>query len=213
MDQESQHAYTTLLDGIWHVAPPRIDARFVVHHPEADAAQHEIWSTTRGRLCIEMYNGGTLERVLLAQYDKREYWCLHPQLSEYERIERTERFIYHASTVGQETINGVTTQHLRGTCSDPPPAIYELEVWLAPDSLPAKVAFSVHQDRHGTALPKDKFYRYKTWTMSQVERGPQAKAVFELPRDYSPLGWGDKPIFNVGALAKNTVIRSGRIKA
>ena len=131
----------------------------------------------------DVTNMGGMEMVTIQRYDEGKVWILMgqgmymeseigeaEQAPEYKLIERT--------VVGKETINGMETTKYK-TIYEGPDGRFGGFTWFTDDNIAVK-GFIVSE----TKGEKQRLQ----WTMTNVQRGAQPAALFELPPGARPMG-------------------------
>jgi len=126
---------------------------------------------------------GGMQMVTIQRYDQSKVWVLmsptmymeseigqSEQAPEYKLIER--------SVVGTETVNGMQTTKYK-TIYEGPDGRFGGFTWFTEDNIAVK-GFMISENNGEKQRIK--------WTMSNVKRGDQPDALFELPAGAKPMG-------------------------
>jgi hypothetical protein len=147
-----------------------------------------------GKVRDEMDMGG-MQMVTIQRYDEGKVWVLlgqgmyteaeiggSEQAPDYKLIERT--------VVGKEDVNGMATTKYK-TVYEGPEGRFGGFTWFTDDNIAVK-GFMVSES-------KGEKHRLK-WTMSNVKRGDQPDALFELPAGAKPMNLMNGMMGAMGAL-------------
>ncbi len=203
---------TAVVETLGAIAPPKLDA--MVHVVEDwNGTQSALrWWLTKNRLRQDALRGHRIRRSILAQYDLGAVYTIWPGDESYDTMSRWKpapRF--ERTKVGKEVLSEQPTTHWRCITTNLAPLEYVVEIWLTEDGIPMRIDSHVTQRCDGMGVPSEEDTHRCRWLTQEVIRQPVEAARFELSKELKPRHLRHKPVFNVGELSKNTLLRSGRI--